>query len=51
MRFTEQEVGRILWVLDDAARLAREREALSALALIGEVNQMVWQRFDERSEE
>jgi hypothetical protein len=49
--FTEDEVGRILWVLDDAKRLAEVSDALSILVLVEEVNEMVWDRFDQRREE
>ncbi len=48
IRFTEQEVARILWVLSDAADLAGAADALSSLAMIEETLKMVRDRFNRR---
>lgn len=51
IRFTEQEVAQILWVLSEASDLARTTDALSSLALIEQTLRMVRDRFDQRSPE
>ncbi len=48
IRFTEQEVAKILWVLNEASELAAASDALSSLALIEEALRMVRDRFDRR---
>jgi len=51
IRFTEQEVAQILWVLSEASDLAGATDALSSLALIEQTLRMVRERFDRRSPE
>jgi hypothetical protein len=49
IRFTEQEVAQILWVLTEASDMAAASDALSNLALIEETLRMVRDRFDRRN--
>ncbi len=49
IRFTEQEVAQILWMLSEASDLAGATDALSSLALIEQTLRMVRERFDRRS--
>ncbi len=51
LRFTEDEVAGILWALFEAADLAEQMDALSAMALIEEWYGLLRRRFDERGEE
>ncbi len=51
IRFTEQEVAQILWVLSEASDLAGATDALSSLALFEQTLRMVRERFDRRSPE
>jgi hypothetical protein len=51
IRFTEQEVAQILWVLSEAADLAGAADALSNLAMIEGTLRMVRERFDRRRPE
>lgn len=48
VRFTEQEVAKILWVLTEASELAAASDALSSLALTEDTLRMVRDRFDRR---
>jgi len=48
IRFTEQEVAQILWVLSEASDLAGAADALSSLAMIEDTLRMVRDRFDRR---
>ncbi len=48
IRFTENEVAQILWVLSEAADHASATDALASLALIEETLMMVRDRFDRR---
>jgi hypothetical protein len=48
IRFTEQEVAQILWVLSEASELAGDADALSSVALIEATLRMVRERFDPR---
>jgi hypothetical protein len=51
IRFTEQEVAKILWILSEASDLAAAADALSSLAMIEETLRMVRERFDRRRPE
>lgn len=48
IRFTEQEVAQILWVLSEASELADAADAWSSLAMIEGTLRMVRERFDQR---
>ncbi len=48
IRFTEEEVAQILWVLSEASDLAGGADALSSLAMIEDTLRMVRERFDRR---
>lgn len=48
IRFTEQEVAQILWVLSEATELADAADAWSSLAMIEGTLRMVRERFDQR---
>lgn len=48
VRFFEDEVAQILWVLTEASELAERLDALSSLVLIEETLVMVRHRFDRR---
>jgi len=51
IRFTEQEVAQILWVLSEASDLASGADALSSVAMIEDTLRMVRERFDRRRPE
>ncbi|MCA1705065.1 MAG: hypothetical protein LC808_18110 [Actinobacteria bacterium] len=48
IRFTEQEVARILRVLSEASELAGAADTLSSLAMIEGTLRMMRDRFDRR---